>query len=100
MKKIYKYPLRVVETQKIELPYGSVILKVGEQFGELFLWAIVETESEVPLIERIICMFDTGNELPENIDWVYNYIDTVIRENGLVCHIFEPIKNDYFDTNK
>lgn len=87
MKKIYKYPLNITDTQEIEMPSGSIILKGGEQFGELFIWSIVDPESE--LIEsRTICIFGTGNELPYNINR-HRYIDTIISENGLVWHIFE-----------
>lgn len=99
MKQIYKYPLRELGLQKIIMPTGAFILKVGEQFGELFLWAIVETDSKLLPMEKTICMFGTGHELPENIDWLYNYIDTVICANGLVWHIFEPADiAGFFDT--
>ena len=34
MKTVYKYNLRVTNSQAIMLPKGSVILSVGEQFEE------------------------------------------------------------------
>ena len=41
--KIYKYPFGIFNKNTLEIPRPAQILKVGEQDGELVLWAFVET---------------------------------------------------------
>jgi hypothetical protein len=72
---------------KIKIPSSHRILSVGEQFGDVFLWAIVNNESE--LVEKKIYIFGTGYTLPNDIN-IYHFIGTVITDGGnYVWHIFE-----------
>lgn len=82
--KIFKYPLRLVDEQKIALPQRSQILTVQMQNEALCLWALVDPN--LPLEKRIIRVVGTGNEFddPEKCF----YLGTV-QERVFVWHVFE-----------
>ncbi len=84
MKTIHKYPLQLKEQQKIHLHEDAQILYAGEQNGDLFLWARVNTDFDTEL--RTIQVYGTGHEVNE---FDLGYISTVQMQNGLVFHVFE-----------
>lgn len=86
--RIYKYPLRVTDTQYVGLPIGAKILKVANQNEELCLWAIVDVH-EPKIQPRAIRIFGTGHVMPPRTN-ALTFIDTVLMSGGsLVWHIFE-----------
>ena len=49
MQRIYKYQLKITDNQVVEMPMKAKILSVGEQYGSLVLWAIVDIEQPTEL---------------------------------------------------
>lgn len=83
MKKIYKYPLYVANSQVIMMPRGAKILTAHEQLGLICLWAIVDTQEK--LEARNIVVHGTGQEL---YDGILDYIASAYIDE-FVWHIFE-----------
>lgn len=83
MKAIYKYPIKIVDKQVIEMPIGANILSIQMQNGIATIWAIVSTkECFTPVKIRI---FATGEEIPSGS--VLRYIGT-IQDEIYVWHVF------------
>lgn len=80
---IYKYTLKITDTQVVEMPEGAGILTVQMQHGNLCLWALVKPE--LPTQSRYIRIIGTGNPVP---DESLSYIATA-QAGPLVWHIFE-----------
>ena len=88
MKTIYKYTLNIEDTQVVALPPDATLLSVGEQNGQLQLWAMLDSTAAV--ITRHIRIFGTGH--PVNEDTKLSFIGTVITMDGrLVWHVFEEL---------
>ena len=87
MKKIYKYVLKPVDFQNLKLPKESKIISVIEQYDEMVLYAIVDTDtSETELYD--IAVKGTGHPFPEKLD-TYTFLGSVKLMGGsLVFHIF------------
>jgi len=89
MKKIFKYPLEITDTQFVELPLGAEILTTQMQGNQLCLWAIVNTLPEAVKKNRRIEIIGTGNPMPIGD---LKYISTFqMLGGGLVFHVFENI---------
>jgi len=89
MKKIYKYPLEVTDTQFVELPLGAEILTVQMQGNQLCLWAMVNALPEAVKKNRRIEIIGTGNPMPTGD---LKYISTFQMIKGkLIFHVFENI---------
>ena len=87
MKKIYKYPLEVTDTQFIELPLGAEILTAQMQGNQLCLWAMVNSSPDAIKKNRCIEIIGTGNPVPTGD---LKYISTFqIAGGGLIFHVFE-----------
>jgi hypothetical protein len=80
---IWKYELRVVDHQTVQMPIGARILTVQVQRDALCLWAIVDQEAKRET--RIFCIFGTGERFnrPDA-----TYIGTV-QDGDFVWHVFE-----------
>lgn len=88
-KTIWKYPLKITDKQKIELPFIFNILSIKVQNGKPVLYVLVnlkiQERTEVTLIT-----YGTGHNIDANYDNVDNYIDTYIVQDGaLVFHVFK-----------
>ena len=87
MKKIFRYPLQIIDEQFIEIPYGGKILSVKEKDNELSLWALVETGNLNLSVSTKITIVGTGNPADHIDDHIF--IDTVITHMGqMVWHVF------------
>ena len=87
MKTVYKYSLRVTDSQVITLPKGSKILSVGEQHGNIRLWALVDT-TEPEAEQHTIIVHGTGHNA-NDVEGA-TFIGTVFLADGsLVFHVFE-----------
>ncbi len=87
MRTIWKFPLKIINTQIIEMPYGAEILTAQEQYDELQLWALVDSEATLKIKYRIN-IYGTGH--PISYEDRLRYISTVqLRKGTLVLHIFE-----------
>lgn len=82
MKTIHKYPLKVADTQKLQLPWKAQVLSVQFQAGELMMWALVTPDA--PKVERTIHTYGTGHQVPVDPG---THIGTV-QQGGLVWHLF------------
>lgn len=82
MRKIYKYELKVIPEQVVELPADFKILSVQLQGDRVCFWAIVEPEQETMWNVFNIAM--TGEDFPliESIHLA------TLQNNGIVIHIF------------
>lgn len=87
MKRVYKYELPLMDLATIRLPKEAQVLSVGEQRGNLFIWALVDAD-ETETRERTFRIAGTGHNL--NLDYHDRFIGTVLMHNAsLVFHIFE-----------
>jgi len=84
MRKIYKYPLEIVDEQLVKLPEDSIILTVRVQRNKVYLW--VEVDTTKPLLERIIYTRGTG----QPVDDVHGvYLGTYEYFGGeLIYHVY------------
>ena len=84
-KTIWKWKLRVKETQVINMPSGAEVLSIQTQQGSPVLWALVNEDN--PLTSRTFATYGTGFIMPENpgkyIGSYQNKLET------LVFHVFE-----------
>lgn len=84
MKAIFKYPLKHVPEQTIEVHQISKVLTVQIQRGDYFLWAEVDTVAKQGIT---IEMFGTGWEMEPT---VREYISTVQDGPG-VWHFYRKL---------
>jgi hypothetical protein len=84
MRRVYKYPLEITDTQSLRLPAGAEVLHVGFQGRNLMLWARVDPEAET--VDRWFCVAGTGHSLPKE---PLLYLGTVFHPQNLVFHVFE-----------
>jgi hypothetical protein len=71
-KTIWKYQLPVLERFILRLPEGAEIIRIADQGGMLWAWAVVDTEA--PLVERSFRAFKTGVVMPEPEDVTLTYL--------------------------
>lgn len=87
MKRIFKYGLEMDYKQIVRMPAGAQVLHVGEQQGDLFIWAIVDDE-EKATHNLSVMIIGTGNKCDVN---QYKHLGTVITQAGMyVWHVFVP----------
>jgi len=85
-KKIFKYELKDVGIQEIQLPEGAEILCIQTQNDIPFIWAVVYTN--VTFTKRFFEIYATGQSFDGNTD--RKYIGTYQIKNGAyVFHCFE-----------
>lgn len=94
MAKIFKYPIvGNARNNEIEMPAGAEILSVGQQNGDLYLWAIVNPQKD--LVVRSIAVVLTG-ETYAPAEGPFKFIGTVQIPNRIigeyVVHVFEGIR--------
>jgi hypothetical protein len=85
---IWKFPLKIAETQDIEMPFGSAILDIQYQealHGDvLTMWALVNPGAHK--VKRNILLYGTGQPIEIFLD---SFIATVQDPNGFVWHLFD-----------
>lgn len=84
---IWKFPLRIIDVQVIQMPSGAKILAAANQSGVLCIWAKVNpaNASELRTIEIV------GTGIPVD-DYQRQFIGTVVIE-PFVWHVFELIRH-------
>ena len=87
---IYKYYINNVRRQEVDLPQGFEILHVGQQDGNLVLWAMVDADA--PTHKVPIMIFGTGHPVPEDS---YLYHIGTVQVGAFVWHIFEDVTEEY-----
>lgn len=91
MKTIWKYELDP-KSLKIKMPKNAKILSVGEQYGNICLWAEVDPTPVLEKKDRIFEVFGTGHKIYEDMGVERKFIGTVKFENGaLMFHVYERL---------
>lgn len=85
MRTIWKFVLRITDEQSIDMPEGGCPMSVGEQNGNLVLWA--EVDASRPTRAFPIRIVGTGNPFSGEVI----HIGTVPMSNGLVWHVYGPL---------
>ena len=89
MRKIYKYPLEITDTQEILMPQGSRVISVAVQNGILCCWAIVVANSVDILEPVMIRIYGTGNPMDDrDLGTEERFIGTVLMP-PFVWHVFQ-----------
>jgi hypothetical protein len=88
--KIWKYNLRITDTQSICLPENARILSAQMQNNELYIWVLHDKDysSEV----RHFAIYGTGHDIPENPGFPIASVQQVFGGGSLVWHLFEVYK--------
>lgn len=85
--KIYKYPLVQDPTglQLVEMPAHAKMLHVGEQHGQLYVWAMVIPEATK--VNYKFFVLGTGTDIG-HLEMACNFLGSVQMSTGLVWHVF------------
>jgi hypothetical protein len=89
---IFKYPMPVLESFTMTLPVGAEIIRVADQGGMFWMWAIVRTD--VPDETRSFRAFKCGGKMPDDANLNYIGFCAVFVQQELGLYIFEEIKHD------
>ena len=85
---IFKYPLKLTDTQLVEIPEGAERLTVQLQRDTICLWAIVDIRKQNEV--RTVHIVGTGHPVP---DGFLEFLGTVQMAGGsLVWHVFMEVK--------
>lgn len=85
MKTIWKYDLKILNKQVIDMPKRAEILTVQNQYGSPRLWVKLEPSNE--LESRTIIIHGTGQPIYKSNE---SYIGTCLDDN-FVWHVFEEL---------
>lgn len=88
-KVIYKYQMPIQEKFTLLLPKGAEIIRVADQNGMFWLWAIVDTD--VPDEERHFVSVKCGANVPENRNLKYLGMCAIFVQQELALYIFEDL---------
>jgi len=80
--KIYKYPVELLQEQKISLPIESKVRHFGTQDGSLMMWVELDPDLEHEI--HTFYVVGTGQEIPED---AITYHGTVYL-NFYVRHLY------------
>jgi len=86
-KLIFKYQIPVLENFEMHLPAGAEIIRVEDQGGMFWLWAVVNTEAVME--KRKFMSFKTGAKMPDNVNLKYIGFCAVHVQMELGLYIFE-----------
>jgi len=87
MKTIWKYPLRIRDWVRLEMPRGAEILCVQVQGLTPCLWALVDDAA--PKVGRRLRLYGTVHECDAEMT-VADYVGTFQVEGGaFVFHVFD-----------
>ena len=81
---IFKYLLDITGKQTLKLPEGAMVLSIGNQRGNLCLWAMVDPDR--PTKPITIAILGTGH--PINKDTKMKHLGSAVIE-PFVWHVFE-----------
>lgn len=87
MRVVHKYPLGEHGGIEIPMPMGAKILTADVQSGKATLWALVDPDPDLPVVNRYFMLVETGHRLavPEA-----KYVATLLFDRGsYVLHVFE-----------
>lgn len=96
---IYKYQIPVLEEFTMELPKGAKILRIADQDGMFWLWALVDIRE--PDETRHFRAFKCGAPISDDIDidsLIYYGWAAVHVQQELALYIFEEVKQEEVPT--
>lgn len=84
---IWKYPIEIDDRVDIEMPRNAQLIYVGDQAGQLTVWAMVD-DRERPAL-RTLLIRGTGHPCPDDAPYVGSA--QVLRSSGygFVWHVFD-----------
>jgi len=95
MKKIFKYELHIKEKQELELPVGSIIIRVDDVDGKFYLWAMVdiqlEGEPEIKFEKRYLEFYKTGQPIENDDNLFYLGFCKLFIMQELGLYVFERV---------
>ena len=91
MKTIYKYELKITDTQAIALPIGATILHLDVQNNKPCIWALIPAGAGMHAPkERRFHTYGTGHQIPDlKLKYVGSYQTSY--HTPFVGHVFEEI---------
>ena len=82
---IKPFQIHIKDTQELEINRDFKIIKVGTRYESAYLWAVVDTDSEI--IKLPLRVVEDRAEIPPALNLVY--IGTVMTsEERFVFHVF------------
>jgi hypothetical protein len=87
---IFKYQMPVLEQFTMTLPHGAQIIRVEDQGGMFWMWAVVNTDA--PAETRHFRAFKTGAKIPDGLMLHYVGFCAVFVQMELGLYIFEEVK--------
>lgn len=88
-KVIFKYQMPLLERFTMKLPKDAQIIRMEDQGGMFWLWAVVDTEA--PLEERHFHAYKTGAAMDANANLQYIGFCAVFVQMELGLYIFEVL---------
>lgn len=88
---IFKYQMPVLERFTMQLPQGAEIIRMADQGGMFWLWAVVDTR--LPDESRNFHAVKCGANVPEIDSLVYRGFCAVHVQQELGLYIFEEISH-------
>lgn len=86
---IFKYQMPVLEQFAMTLPAGAEIIRMEDQGGMFWMWAVVNTDA--PPEERLFRAFKTGAKMPDGVPLRYIGFCAVFVQMELGLYIFEEV---------
>lgn len=86
---IHKYQMPVLEEFTMNLPVGAKILRVQDQGGMFWMWALVDTSE--PDEPRLFRSFKTGASIPDDLPLSYIGFCAIFVQMELGLYIFEEL---------
>lgn len=86
---IFKYQMPVLEQFTMTLPRGAEIVRMADQGGMFWLWAVVDTNTETE--DRKFRAFKTGAKIPDDVELRYVGYCAVYVQAELGLYIFEEV---------
>ena len=88
---IFKYQMPVMERFTMRLPAGAEIIRMADQGGMFWLWAVVDTE--LPDEDRYFYAVKCGANMPDVHGLVYRGFCSIHVQQELGLYIFEEMGN-------
>ncbi len=86
---IFKYQMPVLEEFTMDLPAGAEIIRMEDQGGMFWLWAVVNTDA--PTEARKFRAFKTGAKMPDGVPLRYIGFCAIFVQMELGLYIFEEV---------
>ncbi len=86
---IFKYQMPVLEQFTMRLPQGAEIIRVADQGGMFWMWAVVRTDA--PDEERHFRAYKCGGKMPDDLQLRYIGFCAVFVQMELGLYIFEEV---------